>query len=46
MMSLSERTRAGLQEMPSNAAWLLSRILKPAEAAGTATESAATGGAG
>ena len=30
-MSLSERTRTGLREMPSNAAWLLSRALKPAE---------------
>ena len=42
-MSLSERTRTGLQEMPSNAAWLLSRVLKPAEAVGTATESATAG---
>ena len=25
MMSLSEQTRTGLREMPSNAAWLLSR---------------------
>ena len=25
-----ERTRTGLREMPSNAAWLLSRALKPA----------------
>ena len=24
-MSLAERTRAGLREMPSNAAWLVSR---------------------
>ena len=24
-----ERTRTGLREMPSNAAWLLSRALKP-----------------
>ena len=39
-MSLSERTRTGLREMPSNAAWLLSRALKPAEAVGTAAESA------
>jgi hypothetical protein len=35
--------------MPSNAAWLLSRALKPAEALGdaaeSATASAATGGA-
>ena len=34
-MSLSERTRTGLREMPSNAAWLLSRALKPADAVGT-----------
>ena len=34
-MSLSERTRTGLREMPSNAAWLLSRVLKPADAVGT-----------
>ena len=27
-----ERTRTGLLEMPSNAVWLLSRALKPAEA--------------
>lgn len=39
-MSLSQQTRTGLREMPSNAAWLLSRILKPAEALGTAAESA------
>lgn len=40
MMSLSERTRTGLREMPSNAAWLLSRVLKPADAVGTAADSA------
>jgi colicin import membrane protein len=40
---LSERTRTGLREMPSNAAWLLSRLLQPAEAVGTAAESAAAG---
>jgi hypothetical protein len=40
---LSERTRTGLREMPSNAAWLLSRVLQPAEAVITATESAAAG---
>lgn len=39
-MSLSERTRTGLREMPSNAAWLVSRVLKPADAVGTAAESA------
>jgi hypothetical protein len=38
-MSLSERTREGLRDMPSNA-WLLLRVLKPAEAVGTAAESA------
>jgi hypothetical protein len=43
-MSLLERTRTGLREMPSNAAWLLSQVFRPAEAIGTATESA-TGGA-
>jgi colicin import membrane protein len=41
-MSLTEKTRTGLREMPSNAAWLLSRALKPAEALGDAAESAAT----
>lgn len=40
---LSERSRAGLQELPSNAAWLLSRALKPAESAGSAAETAASG---
>jgi colicin import membrane protein len=39
-MSLSERTRTGLREMPSNAAWLLSRALKPAESVGEAAQSA------
>jgi colicin import membrane protein len=39
-MSLLERTRTGLREMPSNAAWLLSRVLRPADAVGTAAESA------
>ena len=39
-MSLSEQARTGLREMPSNAAWLLSRVLKPADAVGTAAESA------
>ncbi len=42
-MSLSKQTRTGLREMPSNAAWLLSRVLKPADAVGTAAESAAAG---
>ena len=27
-MSLSEQARTGLREMPSNAAWLLSRVLR------------------
>ena len=35
-MSLSEQARTGLREMPSNAAWLLSRALKPAEGMGDA----------
>jgi len=35
-----ERTRTGLREMPSNAAWLLSQALKPAEAIESAAESA------
>lgn len=39
-MSLSEQARTGLRDLPSNAAWLLSRMLKPAEAVGTAAESA------
>lgn len=39
-MPLSEQARTGLREMPSNAAWLLSRLLKPADAVGTAAESA------
>jgi colicin import membrane protein len=38
-----ERTRDGLREMPSNAAWLLSRVFKPTAAIGTAAESAAAG---
>jgi len=39
-MSLAQRARTGLREMPTNAAWLLSRALKPAEAVGSAAESA------
>jgi colicin import membrane protein len=39
-MSILERTRTGLREMPSNAAWLASRVLRPAEGA---AESAAAG---
>jgi colicin import membrane protein len=42
-MSLLERTRTGLREMPSNAAWLVSRALKPADAIGSAAESAGAG---
>jgi colicin import membrane protein len=42
-MSLSERARTGLREMPSNAAWLLSRAIKPAESLGDAAESTASG---
>jgi colicin import membrane protein len=42
-MSLPERARTGLREMPSNAAWLLSRALKPAETVGDAAHSAAAG---
>jgi colicin import membrane protein len=40
-MSLSERARTGVREMPSNAAWLLSRALKPAEGVGDAAHSTA-----
>src|SRR6188472_3557200 len=35
-----ERTRTGLKDMPSNAVWLLSRALKPAETLGDAAASA------
>jgi hypothetical protein len=42
-MLLLDRTRTGLREMPSNAAWLLSRVFRPAEAIGTAAESARAG---
>jgi colicin import membrane protein len=42
-MSLSERMREGLQEMPSNGAWLLSRARKPVEAVEGAAESARAG---
>ena len=35
-----ERTRTGLREMPSNAAWLLSRAVKPGEALGEAAADA------
>jgi colicin import membrane protein len=43
VQQLSQRTRTGLREMPSNAAWLLSRVLQPADAVGTAADSAAAG---
>jgi chromosome segregation ATPase len=39
-MSIFERTRTGLREMPSNAAWLASRALNPAEALGDAAAGA------
>ena len=42
-MSLSEKTLTGLREMPSNAAWLLFRGHKPAQAVGNAAESATAG---
>src|ERR1700753_4095416 len=41
VMSLAKQTQIGLREMPANAAWLLSRMLKPAEQVGGAAESAA-----
>jgi colicin import membrane protein len=41
IMSLSERARTGLREMPSNAAWLLSRVRQPVDAA---IEAAPVGG--
>ena len=34
-MSLAERARTGLKEMPSNAAWVLSRALQPVDSAAT-----------
>jgi chromosome segregation ATPase len=40
VMSMFERTRTGLREMPSNAAWLLSKALKPTEALGDAAAGA------
>ena len=42
-MSLLERTRTGLRELPSNAAWLLSGALKPADAIRTVADSATAG---
>src|SRR5215208_4593691 len=38
-MLLLERTRTGLRELPSNAAWLLSGALKPADAIRSAADS-------
>jgi colicin import membrane protein len=40
---LSERTRTGIREMPSNAAWMLSRAIRPAETVGSAAGSATAG---
>jgi hypothetical protein len=40
---LSEHAGTGLKDLPSNTAWLLSRALQPAESAGNAAESAASG---
>jgi colicin import membrane protein len=40
---LSDHASAGLRELPSNTAWLLSRALQPAESAGSAAETAAAG---
>lgn len=42
-MSLLTHTRTGIREMPSNAAWLLSKVVKPAKNVGDAAESAAAG---
>src|SRR5215208_5876869 len=39
LMLLLERTRTGLRELPSNAAWLLSGALKPADAIRSAADS-------
>jgi DNA repair exonuclease SbcCD ATPase subunit len=43
LMSLLGRAMTGLREMPSNAAWLLSQAIKPAEAVGSAAESTTAG---
>lgn len=37
---VSERTRTGFREMPSNAAWMLSRVLQPGQTVRSATEGA------
>jgi hypothetical protein len=42
-MSLSEKAKTGLREMPSNAAWLVSRALQPAESVGAAADNARAG---
>ena len=42
-MSLSDLAKTGLREMPSNAAWLMSRAIQPAESVGTAADSARAG---
>ena len=39
-MSLLDRTRTGLREMPANASWLLSGALKRADGVGENSESA------
>lgn len=42
---LSKQTRTGIREMPTNAAWALSRLVQPAEkTVGSVAESAAAGG--
>ena len=43
MMSLSELAKTGLMEMPSNAAWLVSKAVHPGESVGTAADSARAG---
>ena len=40
LIPVFERTRTGLREMPSNAAWLLSKAARPTEAVGDAASSA------
>src|SRR5215217_6527796 len=40
LMSMFERTRTGVREMPSNAAWLMSRVVKPVDAIGDAAAGA------
>jgi hypothetical protein len=43
-MSVLEQMRSGLKEMPSNGAWLLSRVRHPVDAAGNAADSARASG--